>query len=149
MAKPDFRPPGAPAIISYLTSRSAEEAIDFYQRAFGFELKNSVPNPEGKIMHAELAYKESWIMLSPEGSFGSKMRTPENTKTPCPISLYVYCEDVDALFRQAADAGAQVLAQPEDMFWGDRVCSLADPDGYQWSFATKVGEFDPSKMPKG
>jgi uncharacterized glyoxalase superfamily protein PhnB len=35
------------------------------------------------------------------------------------------------------------------MFWGDRMVRLRDPDGYLWSFATKVGEFDPSKMPKG
>jgi len=33
------------------------------------------------------------------------------------------------------------------MFWGDRIAKILDFDGYSWTFATKVREFDPSKMP--
>lgn len=42
-----------------------------------------------------------------------------------------------------------MLAEPEDMFSGDRMVQLPDPDGYPWSFATVVGAFDPSKVPEG
>jgi PhnB protein len=37
---------------------------------------------------------------------------------------------------------------PQDMFWGDRMCNLLDPDGHSWSFATNVADFDPSKVPQ-
>jgi PhnB protein len=29
---------------------------------------------------------------------------------------------------------------PADMFWGDRMCSLTDPDGHTWNFATHTGK---------
>ena len=71
-----------------------------------------------------------------------------------------YCEDIASVTAfqcgtspklsaaQAKAAGAEILNEPEDMFWGDRTVMLRDPDGYKWMFATKVGEFDPSKMPQ-
>ena len=34
------------------------------------------------------------------------------------------------------------------MFYGDRVCTLNDPDGFTWSFATNVADFDPNNVPK-
>jgi uncharacterized glyoxalase superfamily protein PhnB len=37
---------------------------------------------------------------------------------------------------------------PQDMFYGDRVCTLVDPDGHIWYFATNVADFDPAKMSK-
>jgi uncharacterized glyoxalase superfamily protein PhnB len=64
------------------------------------------------------------------------------------VQLYVYCDDVDALFNRAKAAGAQVVAAPSDMFYGDRVCKLKDPDGFDWYFATNVADFDPTKAPK-
>jgi uncharacterized glyoxalase superfamily protein PhnB len=62
--------------------------------------------------------------------------------------LYVYCDDVDKFFARATAAGAKVVAPPTDMFWGDRMCRISDPDGYEWSFATNVADFDPNKVPK-
>lgn len=63
------------------------------------------------------------------------------------MSLYVYCDDVDAMANRARQAGAQIAAEPADMFWGDRICMITDIDGYNWSFARNVGDFDPSKLP--
>ena len=56
-----------------------------------------------------------------------------------PVGLYVYCDDVDALFARATAAGAQAKVPPQDTFWGDRMCQLVDPDGHTWNFATHVG----------
>ena len=62
--------------------------------------------------------------------------------------LYLYCDDVDAAFKRATAAGAQVESPPQDMFWGDRTCTLVAPDGYVWLFATNVADFDPAKSPQ-
>lgn len=147
MEKSKGLPENAAWINPYLICRSVEASLDFYERAFGFRKLDAIPGPDGKIMHATMAWKDGVIMLSPEGD-QCPMRTPENSGNVPPFTLYVYCEDVDALFRQAREAGATIQREPEDMFWGDRICDLKDHDGYYWSFATKVGEFDPSKMPK-
>jgi len=53
-----------------------------------------------------------------------------------------------ALYKRATAAGAVSKSPPQEMFWGDRVCQLTDPDGHSWTFATNVGDFDPSKAPK-
>ncbi len=86
-------------------------------------------------------------MMGPEGAWGSQKKTPKHSNVACPMNLYIYCEDVDAQFKRATTAGAEIVFEPTDMFWGDRACCLTDQDGYTWTFATNVGEFDPSKIP--
>lgn len=36
------------------------------------------------------------------------------------IVLYIYVEDVDKHFDRARNAGATILEEPEDQFYGDR-----------------------------
>ena len=68
------------------------------------------------------------------------------TKSPkslsgSPASLFVYVEDCDAFFERALSAGAHVyggtVGWMSDQFWGDRMGTLTDPYGYQWSIATR------------
>jgi uncharacterized glyoxalase superfamily protein PhnB len=132
----------------YLIVKDAAAALDFYQRAFGFEKKLTMPGPDGRIKHAEMTWHDSVFMLGSEGDYeGRSYRAPATTGTPSPISLYVYCDDVDALYRRATAAGATGDSPPRDEFYGDRVCRLTDPNGYSWYFATNVADFDPSKAP--
>jgi uncharacterized glyoxalase superfamily protein PhnB len=131
----------------YLIVKDANAAIEFYQRAFGFEKKFAMPGPDGRVMHAEMTWHDSVFMLGAEGDHqGRSYRSPATTGNASPIALYVYVDDVDALFRRATAAGAKGAA-PEDKFYGDRVCELTDPNGYSWHFATNVADFDPAKAP--
>jgi uncharacterized glyoxalase superfamily protein PhnB len=148
MSKRPAKPAGMSWVAPYLTVKDADKAIDFYQRAFGFEKKFAMPGPQGKTGHAEMTYKEGNIMLGPEANMGScPARAPATTGVTSPVGLYVYCDDVDALYKRATAAGAKGDMPPQDMFWGDRLCKLTDPDGHVWNFATNVGDFDPSKVP--
>ena len=45
-------------------------------------------------------------------------------------------EDVDAQFQRAVDAGATVVSEPKDQFYGDRSASVKDPFGHLWFLAT-------------
>src|SRR5688572_21071928 len=58
-----------------------------------------------------------------------------------PVSLWVYVDDCDALFKRAVAAGATVppgpMGAPADQFWGDRCGSITDPEGYSWTIATR------------
>jgi len=132
-----------------LTVRNVTEAMDFYEKAFGFEKGEAVPGPDGSIIHGAMKYQGSVVvMLGPENTPGGKCKSPATLKIDCPFCLYVYCDDVDALYRRAERAGTKVVSQPADMFWGDRTASFDDPDGYHWTFATNVADFDASKVPK-
>lgn len=148
MSQRPARPANFPWLTPYLVVKDADAALAFYQRAFGFEKRMTIPGPDGKIKHGEASYRDAVIMFSPESN------TPEcNAKAPATsgvapaVGLYLYCDDVDALYTRAVAAGAKSVSPPENMFWGDRMCNLLDPDGHSWSFATNVADFDPSKVP--
>jgi uncharacterized glyoxalase superfamily protein PhnB len=141
-------PPGTPWLSPYLTVRDAAAATAFYAKAFGFETKMAMPGPDGKQGHTEMTYKDALLMFGPEQAAGSPCKAPVTSGTPPAVSLYVYCDDVDALYQRAVAAGARVEIPPQDMFWGDRMCKLVDPDGHIWTFATNVADFDPNKVPK-
>jgi uncharacterized glyoxalase superfamily protein PhnB len=131
----------------YLTVKDSGAALDFYQRAFGFEKKVAMPGPDGRPAHVEMTYRDAVIMFGPEGAAGGKCRSPATSGVRSPVGLYVYCDDVDALFARATAVGAKAETPPTTQFYGDRNCQLIDPDGHIWYFATNVADFDPAKAP--
>jgi PhnB protein len=140
------KPANMPWMLPCLTVKDADASAAFYEKAFGFEKRFTMPGPDGRTMHAEVAWRDAVVMLGPECPEHT-CKAPATTGVKPPNGLYVYCDDVDALFKRATAAGAKVESPPQDMFWGDRSCSLIDLDGYVWSFATNVADFDPSKVP--
>ena len=143
------RPTGMAWLIPALPVKDIQRAIDFCQKAFGFETGITMPGPDGKLVHAEVKYEGEIIaMFGNESDPECTSKSPATSKTVCPILLYVYCDNVDALCARAKAAGATVVSEPADQFWGDRTAEFRDPDGYRWMFATNVAEFDASKMPK-
>jgi PhnB protein len=126
----------------YLTVKDAEAAIAFYNQAFGFETRLIIPGPDGKPAHVELLHKDSVIMLGPEQHEAKSPASVGGTS----ISLYTYVEDVDALCQRARAAGAKVMVEPADMFWGDRLCHIVDPEGHVWAFATHIKDVSPEEM---
>ena len=135
------KPETSPWLTPYLTVRDVSESLNYYEAAFGFKRGESIPGPDGRIVHAEMHYKDLMvIMLGPEGAYGNVAKTPTTTSVPSPVSLYVDCENGDEVCKRAKTFNVTVKSEPTDMFWGDRVCQFLDPDGHAWSFATKTAE---------
>ncbi|MBL8152408.1 MAG: VOC family protein [Blastocatellia bacterium] len=137
MSKVPPCPEGMRWVIPYLAVKNPEAAIDFYTKAFGFEIRDVVPGSDGKPMHVELNHKDSVIMFA--GEDRSQDFTSPLTIGGTGLVIYAYTEDVDALFERAKAAGAKAIDEPKDQFWGDRCCLLADPDNHKWMFATHLG----------
>jgi len=53
-----------------------------------------------------------------------------------PIAIHIYVEDVDSVAAQAVAAGAKLIKEVSDKFYGDRNCSLEDPYGHRWFVST-------------
>jgi uncharacterized glyoxalase superfamily protein PhnB len=51
-------------------------------------------------------------------------------------AIYLYVNDADSTFNKAVSVGAKPFMPMMDGFWGDRVGSLSDPFGHQWTIAT-------------
>ena len=140
-------PHESPALIPHLVVDRAADAIEFYQRAFGFEEVHRMPMPDGKIMHAQLKLGESVIFLvdefpSPKPGLTRSPKTLGGTS----VSIHLNSRDVDSAFKRAIAAGATEIMPPTDMFWGDRYTRLTDPFGHAWAMATHVEDVSMEEM---
>ena len=52
--------------------------------------------------------------------------------------VYLYVDDVDALYREVEKAGARVEAPPELTPWGTKEMRVRDPDGHTLRFGTEL-----------
>jgi PhnB protein len=127
-------PKGYHAVTPYLIIDGAAEAIDFYKKALGAEELARMPEPDGRIGHAEIRIGDSPIMLADEHpEIGA--RSPK-AYGGSPVSIHLYVDDVDSTFERAVAAGAKVLQPVSDQFYGDRRGGVEDPFGYAWYIAT-------------
>ena len=138
------KPEGFPWLLPMLTVRDGAAALAFYESAFGLTRGDVMTDDAGQVTHGEVLWHDGRVMLAPEDPVSPAPATgpakaPAVTGTTSPVTLYLYCDDVDALFARATAAGATVIQPPEDRPWGDRMASLADPDGHIWNFATHIG----------
>jgi uncharacterized glyoxalase superfamily protein PhnB len=85
------------------------------------------------------------VMLSPAAG-NPAWRTPASLGGAVTMSLYVYVDDVDAHCAVARAAGAEIVSELEDMFWGDRTYVARDLAGHRWTFAQAVREVSPDEL---
>ncbi|MER6158212.1 VOC family protein [Streptomyces sp. NPDC001868] len=135
-----------PRVTPYICVDGAAAGIDFYVAVLGATERTRMASPDGKVHHAELQIGNSVVMIAdefPELGF----RGPK-TLGGTPVNLYVYVEDVDAVFAEALARGATELMAVKDEFYGDRVGQFEDPFGHRWHVATHVEDISPEEMEK-
>jgi PhnB protein len=137
-------PEGYHSLQIYLAVEDAAKAIDFYKEAFGADEQMRMPGPDGKVAHAELQIGDSKLMLS--DPFPQSSVRPPSERGGSTASIFMYVDDVDATFEQAQQAGATVVSELEDMFWGDRFGTVADPFGHVWAMATHKEDLSEEEM---
>ncbi len=95
-------PDGYHSVTPYLVIKGAAAAIDYYKDAFGatelFRMEH-----EGKVGHAEIKIGDSPIMLADE--FPQMNAFSPKTVGGNPVSLMIYVDDVDTMFKRAIEAG--------------------------------------------
>ena len=127
--------------VPYLTVKGGTEAVEFYKKAFSATENTRMPAQDGKrLMHASLTIKGGSVMLSDE--FPEHGGPPAPTLgNPAGIAVAVALDapaEVDETYRQAMAAGATKVAEPTDMFWGDRFAMVTDPFGHRWMFTAPL-----------
>jgi uncharacterized glyoxalase superfamily protein PhnB len=139
-------PAGLHTVTPHLIMNDTASALDWYKKALGAEEVSRSAGPDGKIMHAEMRVGNSAIYLNDEMGGGKSLKALGGS----PISLWVYVEDCDALFKRAVAAGGRVPPGPmgelADQFWGDRCGAITDPEGYTWTIATRKEDLTPEEI---
>jgi PhnB protein len=138
----DNPPEGFPRVTPYLLYNDVDAALDFMVKAFGFEERVRMPGPDGKAMHAEAGIGAGVVMM---GNPGSDYRNPTALGGATQL-VYVYVDDVDAHCETARAAGATILREPADQFYGDRTYGAEDAEGHHWSFSQHVRDVAPEDM---
>lgn len=137
-------PKGYTTVTPYLICRGADQAIEFYKKAFGAKEKTRMLGPDGKIMHAEITIGNCHIMMGEENA-QMGMPSPQSLGGSA-SGVMLYVPNVDKVFDSAVAAGAVVEMPLADQFWGDRYGKLADPFGHKWSLATHIEDMSEKEM---
>ncbi len=135
-------PEGFPQITPYLLYEDVDAAVDWLVRVFGFTEEVRMKGPDGKANHAEVRMGDGVVMM---GNPGTDYLNPKRRGGATQL-VYVYVDDVDKHYEAARAAGATVIREPADQFYGDRTYGAEDPEGHRWSFAQHVRDVAPEAM---
>ena len=119
---------GFHTVTPYLMVREAAELVDFVKQAFGAtELFRSTGSAGG--LHIEVRIGDSMIMIGGGGTWSGE---------PMPAAIYLYMDDVDAVYKRALEAGAASISEPADQPYGDRLAGIKDAFGNVWYISTHI-----------
>ena len=135
-------PENMPRITPYLLYEDVVAALEWLARAFGFRERMRISDANGKITHAEMELADGVVMM---GHPGPDYKSPKRLGGVTQMQ-YIYVDEVDKHFTRAKDAGAKILAEPKDQFYGDRTYSAEDPEGHHWYFAQHVRDVSPEDL---
>ncbi len=129
-------PNGYHTVTPYYLVENPAEFIDFLKEAFNATEVFRSALPDGTVMHAEVKIGNSMIMMG--GVSGDY--------SPNSMMMYLYVEDSEAVYNQAIKAGATVVRELRDEFYGDRVGGVQDKFGHQWWIGTHVEDVSPEEL---
>lgn len=122
------------AITAYLLYEDVRGALKFLAKAFGFKKQESMAGEDGKLNHASMTFGDDHVMMGyPGPDYKNPRKLGQSTQ-----SLYINVDDADRHFKRAKKAGAKILEEPTDTFYGHRRYGAEDPEGHQWYFAHEL-----------
>ena len=130
----DTGPHGFPTIPN-LTTLNGDELYGFVKEVFEAQLLDRHGAPDGRPAFMTIRIGDSVI---------SVMRPLEGQ--PTRSALYVYVPDVDAAHRRAIQAGARSVQEPTRAVHGDRMATVIDPFGNQWTIASRIEQISVEEL---
>lgn len=129
-----FRRTALGAAIFY---RNPLAALDWLERAFGFRRSMVITDDQGNLAHSEMRFGDSYLMVGSE--WADYTASPASIGGKNTQSVHVHLQDgLDAHCERARAAGAEIMREPEDQFYGDRVYVARDLEGHVWTFGQTV-----------
>lgn len=124
---------------SAVVYQDPKAAVRWLEAAFGFELAMLLEDGQGRLVHCQMAFGDTTVMVGQEWSDDYRSPTRLGGKNTQTVSI-ILAEDVDAHCARARAAGAEILREPQTQFYGDRTYSCRDPEGHIWNVSQAVEE---------
>ena len=126
--------------VSSLHYRDPKAALAWLERVFGFETTMAIDGPPDapEMCHYEMAHEgRGRMMIGAE--WADFARSPAGLGGANTQVVHVQLPSgVDEHCARARAAGATILAEPSDQFYGDRTYRAIDLEGHVWSFSAHV-----------
>ena len=137
--------PQRPAFIPSVIYRDNRAALKWLQQAFGFEPSEVLTDSQDNIVHAEMTHEGGVVMVGSE--FTSWAKSPASVGDCNTQRIHVRIDkDIDGHCARARAAGAQILLEPTDQFYGDRTYIAIDLEGHRWSFFQQIKQVSSSEI---
>jgi uncharacterized glyoxalase superfamily protein PhnB len=122
-----------PSFVSAVYYKDPVAALDWLEKAFGFQRTMVITDKDGNVVHSEMNFGDGQIMVGAQWT--DYVASPASTGGRNTQSIHVHLADgIDAHCERAKAAGAVIVRALEDQFYGDRTYSVRDPEGHVWSF---------------
>ncbi len=102
----------------------AYELPDFLANVFGAMEMERHEQTDRRAAHVEMQVGDSVVVVE-AGEIPTEHDTTE-------ASVYVYVEDVDAVYKKALEAGAKSIHAPKDQHYGERSCGFSAYKNTWW-----------------
>jgi catechol 2,3-dioxygenase-like lactoylglutathione lyase family enzyme len=109
-----------------------DRALTFYRDALGLEVRNDVSNEGSRwVTVGSAAQPGVAIVLTNylNGSPADRDAVAGLVAKGALNGVHFRSEDVDATFAAVRDAGAEIVQEPTEQFWGVRDFAVRDPAG--------------------
>jgi len=135
------------SLTSSVCYKDPKAALDWLEKAFGFELAMVITDANGDIGHSEMRYRECLIMIGSEWSADHKSPASLGGKNTQTVHVHM-SDDIDNHCERARKAGAEIIQEPDTQFYGDRTYRARDPEGHIWTFGQTVEQLTPEEWDK-
>lgn len=132
--------------------RDPVHALRWLENAFGFEATTVLTDGAGGIALAEVSFRGAQVGVGGEWTGeqigGVKMVSPKALDQPmCTSLIWIAMDDgLDEHCEQARRAGAKIVQEPMNQFYGDRTYRAIDHEGHVWCFRQKVQDVSVKQM---
>lgn len=152
-------PNAAPEAVAGLSAsvfyRDPKAALDWLEKAFGFELKFLVLDDEGNLGHSTMAFGSSEFSVNgeweaPDMVGQARMRSPLAVDGINTQFMRVrLTQDLEGHCERARAAGAVITHEPQDQFYGSRTYRALDPEGHVWTFDMPIAHVSEEAIERG
>jgi uncharacterized glyoxalase superfamily protein PhnB len=137
--------PRRPAFIPSLAYKDNRAALKWLETAFGFEMSEVLTDAQGNIVHAEMTHDDGVVMIGSE--WADWTRSPASLGGKNTQRVHVRIErGIDEHCARARAAGAKIVKELADQFYGDRTYIAADLEGHYWTFSQPVRNVSNEEM---
>jgi uncharacterized glyoxalase superfamily protein PhnB len=125
--------------------RDIQKSLDFYTKTLGFQATDKLTRRDGKIAHASVGFDSPLLMLSPVEYVRTPRTKEELAKNKLGVGVEFYIgmngsKKLDDFFTEVKAKGITVINEPKTEFWGHRIFTVKDPDGYALTFSEHVND---------